>query len=482
VTKRLGDLPSYPAYKDSGVRWLGTVPEHWPIRRLKYVLRERDSRSESGAEQLLRVSQYTGVTERKQTEGREGPDTRAASLVGYKRVERDDLVVNIMLAWNGSLGVSAFHGITSPAYCVYRFGAHAVPLFFHSLLRSQTYRARIKAVSTGVVDSRLRLYTDDLYRLEVPLPSLLEQCAIARFLTHADWQIRRYIRAKQKLIKLLEEQKQAIIHRAVTRGLDPNVHLKPSGVAWLGDVPEHWSVVPIRRVVEVKDGTHETPSYVDPSDGSVPLVTSKDFGPTSIRFEGAKHISSEDHREIVRRSNSAYGDVLMSMIGGNIGKALIVDSDREFSIKNVALFKTSHLQALAKFVLYYLQSGLLDIQISLLSKGGAQGFLALGQIRNLVFVSMTSSEMSQIVEYLDSTLYTYDELTRGAREGLKLVDEFRTRLVADVMTGKVDVREAAARLAVETDGPLLLDDAGAVSGAIEDEVDDLDTTPEEADA
>ena len=213
-------LRSYSAYKDSGIPWLGDVPAHWDVRRLKYLLQESDTRSVDGSEQLLRVSQYTGVTERNSTDDGDEPDTRAESLVGYKCVEPNDLVVNIMLAWNGSMGVSQYHGIASPAYCVYRFRMDAYPWYFHYLLRSPTYKARIKAVSTGVVESRLRLYTDDLYRLEALLPPLPEQTVIVRFLDHADRRIRRYIHAKQKLIAMLEEQKQAIIHQAVTGQID----------------------------------------------------------------------------------------------------------------------------------------------------------------------------------------------------------------------------------------------------------------------
>ena len=109
----IADLKPYPAMKNSGVPWLGEVPEHWEVRRLKYVLREQDTRSADGSEQLLRVSQYTGVTQRTRADGVDEPDTRAESLVGYKCVEPKDLVVNIMLAWNGSMGVSHFHGIAS---------------------------------------------------------------------------------------------------------------------------------------------------------------------------------------------------------------------------------------------------------------------------------------------------------------------------------------------------------------------------------
>jgi len=297
----MSDLRPYPAMKDSGVPWLGEMPEHWEVRRLKYVLRERDIRSADGSEQLLRVSQYTGVTQRRRADGGDEPETRAESLVGYKCVEPHDFVVNIMLAWNGSMGVSGFHGIVSPSYCVYRFGVVAQPWYFHHLLRSPAYKARIKAVSTGVVESRLRLYTDDLYRLEGMLPPLPEQAGIVRFLDYVDRRIRRYIRAKQKLIKLLEEQKQAIIHRAVTRGLDPNVRLKPSGVEWLGDVPEHWEVRRLKYVSpEITVGLVVNPSsyFVD---SGVPMLLGNNVLPGRFKLDNVRRISSESNH-VLRKS------------------------------------------------------------------------------------------------------------------------------------------------------------------------------------
>ncbi len=172
----------YAEYKESGQEWLGKVPSHWDVRRTKLVLREVDSRSTTGKEQLLRVSQYTAVTQRKAADGSDAPDTRAASLVGYKRVSVNDLVINIMLAWNGSMGVSRFDGIASPAYCVYRLNKGAQPWYFHQLFRLPLYKGRIKAVSTGVIESRLRLYSDDLGRIEAILPPPDEQAAIVRFL------------------------------------------------------------------------------------------------------------------------------------------------------------------------------------------------------------------------------------------------------------------------------------------------------------
>ena len=211
----------YPAYKDCGVEWLREVPAHWEARRLKYLLRETDYRSESGAEPLLRVSQYTGVTERKAGLVATGErETRASSLVGYRIVERNELAVNIMLAWNGSMGVAPLRGIVSPAYCVYRFDKKAQPWYFHYLLRSQIYKAYIKTVSTGVVESRLRLYTNDLYRLYGLLPPISEQKAIVSFLAQAIRAAGHAVGRTRKQLDLVRDYRSRLMADVVTGKLD----------------------------------------------------------------------------------------------------------------------------------------------------------------------------------------------------------------------------------------------------------------------
>jgi type I restriction enzyme, S subunit len=228
----------------------------------------RYQRSDKATGTLLSVSQYTGVTKRRLREGTDDPDTRASSLFGYKVAESQDLVVNIMLAWNGSLGVAPSAGLVSPAYCVYRFPS-GNPRFFHHLLRSPMYRAEIKRRSRGVVESRLRLYTDDLFRVPLIEPPTEEQSAIVRYLDQMERRINRFICNRRSLIQVLKEQKQAFINRAVTRGLDPNVPLKPSGIEWLGEIPSHWEITLLRlrydqclgKMVDAKQfaGEHATP-------------------------------------------------------------------------------------------------------------------------------------------------------------------------------------------------------------------------------
>jgi type I restriction enzyme S subunit len=476
----IADLKPYPAMRDSGVPGLGAVPEHWEVRRLKYLLKERDMRSMDGDEQLLRVSQFTGVTERKRADGGDEPDTRAESLVGYKRVQPNDLVVNIMLAWNGSMGVSSFAGIASPAYCVYRFGGQAQPWYFHHLLRSPVYKARIKAVSTGVVESRLRLYTDDLYRLEAPLPPLPEQAAMVRFLDHADRRIRRYIRAKQKLIKLLEEQKQAIIHRAVTRGLDPNVRLKPSGVQRLGDVPEHWEVRSFTRTaVERADYRGATPTKTE---SGVFLVTAKNIRRGWIDYEASKeYVAEDEYPKIMRRGLPRVGDLLLTT-EAPLGHAALVDREDVALAQRVIRFRLNPKLLDPRFTLLSVLSPYFQRQMLRRGTGSTALGIKASKLPQLQVLCPPLDEQCAIVSFVDADCGPVEEAVERAKQEISLLREYRTRLTADVVTGKLDVREAVARLPAEVEEPEPLDEVDALPSGEEEPSDDPDPLPEEAEA
>jgi type I restriction enzyme S subunit len=215
----IADLTPYPAMKASGVVGLGGVPAHWQMRRAKYLFREVDERSTTGNEELLSVSHITGVTPRSQ---KNIFMFLAESNVGYKICRPDDIVVNTMWAWMAALGVARHLGIVSPSYAVYRpiQNNGLLSEYVDYLLRTPEYAAEYLCASTGINTSRLRLYPEQFLNVRIIRPPVDEQRLILRFLENADRRIRRYIRAKQKLIKLLEEQKQVIIHRAVTRGFD----------------------------------------------------------------------------------------------------------------------------------------------------------------------------------------------------------------------------------------------------------------------
>jgi type I restriction enzyme, S subunit len=248
----------YEQYKPSGVAWLGEVPKHWELIKFKYIFAEINERSNDGNEELLSVSQYTGVTLKKDKVEEGGLLTNAETLEGYKKVCVNDLVSNIMLAWNGSLGFSPYNGITSPAYSVYRLKGINIPQYFHYLLRTETYKSEFKRNSSGVIESRLRLYSDDFFRIISLQPPLNEQIAIAQYLDRKTAQIDAAIAQKQQMIVLLKERRQILIHRAVTQGLDPSVKMKDSGVEWIGVVPEHWEVKRLKYLLDERTDRSKT--------------------------------------------------------------------------------------------------------------------------------------------------------------------------------------------------------------------------------
>ena len=201
--------------KDSGVEWIGMIPKHWELQRFKSIFTECKSVSETGQEDLLSVSEYYGVARRidKMEDGEY--ESRADSLVGYKVCKKDDLVINIMLAWKRGLGFSDFDGIVSPAYAVYR-GKDIAPHYFHYLMRTDMYVAEYKRNSKGIIDSRLRMYTDRFNNIMAIVPPLSEQQAIAAYLDEKCSKIDAATENIGKQIDALKRLKRALINEVVT--------------------------------------------------------------------------------------------------------------------------------------------------------------------------------------------------------------------------------------------------------------------------
>jgi type I restriction enzyme S subunit len=437
-------LKPYAEYKESGQEWLGRVPAHWDVRRTKLILREVDSRSTTGKEQLLRVSQYTGVTQRKAADGSDAPDTRAASLVGYKRVSVNDLVINIMLAWNGSMGVSRFNGIASPAYCVYRLNKGAQPWYFHQLFRLPLYKGRIKAVSTGVIESRLRLYSDDLGRIEAILPPPGEQAAIVRFLDHANRKIDGFIRAKRKLIGLLNEQKQAIIHRAVTRGLHPDAPLKPSGIPWLGDIPKHWGIVRNMALFahRVEPGIAGLPVLQVSLRSGITAEELDQFGrPKRLIADATKYKRIHQGDMAYNTMRMWQGAVGVSPSAGLVSPAYVVLKPRK--------------DTCPEFYDFIFHTEVYKQQVNRQSTGivSDRNRLYWDSFKQMPNLTLPPTEQEEIVTFIaKATAPLNTAIARTERE-ITLMQEYRTRLTADLVTGKLDVREAAAKLPEEDDEP-----------------------------
>lgn len=245
---------------------------------------------------------------------------KAQSYLGYKLCWPGDLVINSLWAWAGGLGVSRHHGIVSSAYGVYRIRPDATisPAFVHEVVRSSSFNWELQVRSKGIWISRLQLTDIAFLDAPIPIPPPAEQAAIVRFLDWANGRLERAIRAKRKVIALLNEQKQGIIHRAVTRGLDPNVRVRPSGVDWLGEVPEHWALKRFKFLARITSG------QVDPRKpehrGKILIAPNhiKSGMAKIFRQETAEEQGADSGKYEVRR-----GQIIYSKIRPNLRKAAI---------------------------------------------------------------------------------------------------------------------------------------------------------------
>ena len=478
----IAGLRPYPLMRDSGLPWLGEVPTFWNGMRLKRILRPIDHRSSTGCETLLSLRRDHGVVVYADHFSR---PPQGATTVGFKLVRVGDLVVNRLQANNGLVFHSRLNGLVSPDYSVFEPRVPIRMEYISELLRTTVYKAHFRRESTGLGTGSagfLRLYDDTFLGTVVALPSLPEQSLILRFLDHADRRIRRYIRAKQKLIKLLEEQKQAIIHRAVTRGLDPNVRLKPSGVEWLGDVPEHWEVVRFKRRI----GFQEGPGIMaaDFRDEGVPLLRISCLRGETASLEGCNFLDPQ----MVQRRWSQFavreGNYLLSA-SASTGNVVLATEVVAGAIPYTGILRLWALSenAFMPFVRLYMGCPPFQEQIDAAKSGVAIEHFGPTHLKRMFIALPPPKEQRAIVELVaEQTAPCLDTIER-ARRGLFLLREYRTRLVADVVTGKLDVRAAGGRLPEEVEEPEPLDEADALAdGSRADTSDDLDNVPEETEA
>ncbi|RXA21696.1 restriction endonuclease subunit S [Methanosarcina sp. MSH10X1] len=459
----LHNLKPYPAYKDSGVPWLGEVPEHWevlPNRALFEEVKERDYPEE----QLLSVTISQGVIQ--QTDlltNSSKKDSSNEDKTKYKLVKPGDIAYNKMRAWQGAIGVSRYRGIVSPAYVVVRPRGAQNPNYSHYLLRTPDFAKEAERWSYGITSDQWSLRPEHFKMIYCSLPPKDEQSVIVHYLDHIDRRIRHYIRAKKKLIKLLEDQKQAIIHQAVTRGLDPNVKLKPSGVEWLGEVPEHWDVVALRRYWEVVDCKHVTVPFVDEG---IPLASVREVQSFDLNLSTSKRTNKEWYAHLINGGRQPKKGDLIYCRNVSVGACAFVTSDETFAMgQDVCLIRSETENG--RFLNYFMRSPAMQQQLSLVLIGSTFHRINVSEIKSLLVVVPPRNEQDLIVSSLDASLSKLNKPIELAQREISLLHEYRTRLIADIVTGKLDVREAAANLPEETDEIETFDDALAEDEELE---------------
>ena len=468
----IADLKPYAEYKPSSQAWLGDIPQHWsvlPNRALFGEVKDRDHPDE----EMLSVTITRGIVRQKALlEGSSKKDSSNLDKSAYKLVQPRDIAYNKMRAWQGAIGASGLRGIISPAYVVMRLRRDDdLPSYFHHLYRTPQFAKEAERWSYGITSDMWSLRPEHFKMIYTPKPPPAEQVAIVRFLDWATGRLERAIRAKRKVIALLNEQKQAIIHRAVTSGLNPSVPLKPSGIPWLGDIPQHWEVTRLYRVTDPARKIMYGIVLPGPDvDRGVYIVKGGNCEEGRLRPEFLSRTTVEIESGYAR--SRLRGSDIVYAIRGSIGAAQIVPD--ELAGANV----TQDAARIApgpgihpQWLLFAVRSRSFFNKLEAGAVGATIRGINIRDLKRTDLVVPPSEEQEQIATYLlEETAQVNAAISRLERE-IELLHEYRTRLVADVVTGKFDVREVAARLQEEPAEPEVL---GVIDAAAADERDTAD--------
>lgn len=424
------------------IEFIKTIPSEWNTLKAKYIFRHIVNYSSSGTEDLLSVSEYYGVAPKADVLHDSDFLSRAESLEGYKKNEKYDLIINIMLAWKKALGVAPIDGIVSPAYAVFRLInlSKNVPQYYHYLLRTDLFATIFKKHSTGIIDSRLRLYPEAFGNIKLLVPPYNDQLAISRFLDQKTKKIDDIIVLKKKYLKLLREKRQAIIDEVVTKGLDPNVPMKYSGIGWLGNVPAHWVLQKMKYVAsKIIDAEHKTAPTFD--EGKYYVVRTSNVKKGKLVSVDLKTTTFDVFKKWTMRGLPEVGDLMLTREAPAGEACLVPDVDNICLGQRMVLIKLKKQVISPQFCLYSIYGGLAATYISLLSQGSTVSHFNMSDIYNIPIFLPPYDEQIEINNYLEIKLYQIDKLIDKIIHHTEKLQEYRQALISEAVTGRIDVRE-----------------------------------------
>ena len=439
----IADLKPYPEYKDSGLPWLGQVPGHWSlipnrglVRRRKVLVGNRYSEY-----QLLSLTKQ-GVIVRDVSTGK----GKFSSNLGTSQEVREGDIVFCLFdvpETPRTVGISRYDGMITGAYTVFESLGKGSLEYFELFYRAMDDRKLLSPLYSGL---RNTIPAERFLGIKSPLPPPSEQAAIVRFLDWANGRLERAIRAKRKIVALLNEQKQAIIHRAVTRGLDPNVRLKPSGIPWLGEIPEHWTLKRFKFLAKINSG------QVDPRKAEyrgLVLIAPNHIQSGSGRLinqETAEQQGADSGKYLARR-----GQLIYSKIRPNLRKVIVAPCDCLCSADMYPIEPTTGEISTDYLLLLLLSLPFTRFAVDT-SMRVAMPKVNREALANCLMWYPDANDQLRILEFIAQECAPIETNISRLESEIFLLREYRTRLVADVVTGKLDVRAAAA--AIPDEAPL----------------------------
>ncbi|MGJ0158170.1 restriction endonuclease subunit S [Campylobacter coli] len=409
-------------FKDSGIEWLGEIPQDWEIKPLKAVFNQRNEQNTNlKLYTILSLIKDIGVVPYEE-KGNIGNKSKE-DLKNYKIARINDLVLNKMNAAIGSLGVSAYNGLVSPIYLVFYINNPKYLMSYYSyLFQIKSVQKFLKIYAYGIMEIRESIDYLDFKKMSLPVPPLKVQEQIANFLDEKYKQIANFIEKKEKLISLLKEQKQALINEIITKGLDKNVTFKDSGIEWLGEIPQHWNILKLKHIASLRNQKSNNIDFR--------------IGLENIESKTGKFIPSS---EVVFEEDGIgfkKGDILFGKLRPYLAKVFLTDRDGICVSEFLVLKIKSESNKFIKFLM--LSSLFIDIVDS--STYGTKMPRANWEfIGNLKIPLPPLKEQEQIAKFLDEKCEKIDLLIEKTKKQIKLIKEYKTTLINQAVCGRVDL-------------------------------------------
>ena len=469
---------TYPAYKPSGVEWLGDAPSHWEVVQLGRIgvfFKGSGGTKEDEVSDGVPCVRYGDLyTTHKYFVSQTRSYVSPERAIAYTPINRGDVLFPTSGETIEEIGKSAVNLLNTQVLCggdliIFRPTIQMDPKFTGYALDCPAAQTQKSLMGRGI--TIMHIYSGQLRYLWLSLPPLPEQRAIVRYLDYVDRRIRRYVAAKRELIALLKEERQAVINRAVTRGLDPNVRLKPSGVEWLGDVPEHWEVRRAKFLYSEADERSTTGAEELMSVSHITGVTPRKKSVTMFMAESNMGYKLCRPGDIVINTMWAF----MAALGVARQIGLVSPSYGVYRPLNIERLSHDYIDSLLRTEAYrtnYLirSTGITSSRLRLYP----ESFL------DIPLLCPPSDEQAAIVEHLEQAMSTANAAIARAQRQIGLIEEYRTRLIADVVTGKLDVREAAAQLPGEADDHDPIEESDPLADGLPGNLYDIDESVEDS--
>lgn len=442
----------YNIYEDE---WFKKIPSQWKKTRLQNVLCERNEKNSLIKEtNILSLSMHQGVIPISEKLGNGGNKPKE-NLKDYKISYPNDIVINSMNVVVGSVGLNQYTGLISPAYyALYNRDKENNIKYWHYIFQSTIFQKTLFSLGKGILFKesengklntiRIKISIDTLNRVYLPLPSKKEQNQIVSFLDQETQKIDNLIAKQEKLIELLEERRKSIISYAVTKGVNPNAKMKVSGVEWLGEVPEHWTVTAVKRLLEIPitDGPHETPEFVD--DG-IPFISAEAIFNSKIDFDKKRGFITSAANELYSKKYSPkLNDIYMVKSGATTGKVAIVETEEIFNIWSpLAVFRCQNEKINYKFLFYFFRSAQFYKALCLNWSYGTQQNIGMKTLGNIQVAFPSQTEQIEIVNHIEKENIKLDLLIQKEISLVEKLKEYRASIICHAVTGQIDVRDLA---------------------------------------